>query len=390
MRRALAIAIAALGPMAALLAGCGTPFPLPTETPGGRLLPSDNSYQMSATWEGMSGIADILLTQGPGTQLFLLFQHDGIGTARRGDVLAFALKARPPVPAPLPGIDFQGGLFVPAALCAGNGFVFVLDQGDTALARDQVSGRISDLSTYWRVRQYGLLGGDTVKVAATGGGTFTDTSLAFVRGIAADQQGRVYVSGAAIVLIPDPQDPRILTRTFQSRIFRYLPVAPGSVAQDPYMPGTNRWVKDKNFIVEEGSGLGTVFDVRGIYWGPGGPGTGTGSTLLAADFGKNWGQSLSDVISSTGKFKMDAAQDTSLNGPTDLAADLAGFIYICDTGNRRVLRFDPYGEFVQRVDVELDSNGRPLVEPIAVAADDSLVYVADRFTNQVVRYQRRK
>jgi hypothetical protein len=389
MRRALAVAVAALGTVVSLLAGCGTPFQLPTETPGGRLLPSDNSYQMVATWEGMNGIADILLTQGSGTQLFLLFQHDGIGTAPRGEVLAFALKARPPVPAPLPGIEFRG-LFVPAALCANKDHVFVLDQGDTALARDPLTGGIADLSTYWRVRQYGLLGGDTVTAVATGGGTFTDTSLAFVRGIAADAQGRVYVSGAAIVLIPDPQDPRILTRTLQSRIFRYLPVAPGSVPRDPYMPGTDRWVKDKNFLVEEGSGLGTVFDIRGIYWAPGAAGAGTGSMLLAADFGKNWGQSLSDVVSSTGNFKMDAAQDTSLNGPTDLAADLAGFIYLCDTGNRRVLRFDPYGEFVQRVDVELDSNGRPLVEPIAVAADDSLVYVADRIAGQVVRYQRRK
>jgi len=30
------------------------------------------------------------------------------------------------------------------------------------------------------------------------------------------------------------------------------------------------------------------------------------------------------------------------------------------------------------------------VEPAAVAADDSLVYVGDRATNRVIRYQRRK
>lgn len=386
MRRAVAIAIAVLGIAAPLLVGCGTPFQLPTETPGGRLLPSDNSYQMVATWSSMNGINDILLTQGPGTQLFLLFKHDGIGTASRGEVYAFALKARPPVPAPLPGIEFRG-LFVPTAMCAGNDQVFVLDQGDTALARDPVTGRVADLSTYWRVRQYGLLGGDTVVTAVRGGGTFTDTGMAYVQGIAADDQGRVYVSGSAIVLIPDPQDPRIRTRTFQFRIFRYLPVAPGSVPQDPYMPGTNRWVRDQSFIVEEGSGVGTLFDPRGIYWSGSGP---AGRTLLAADFGKNWGQALSDLVSSTGVFKMDAGADTSLNGPTDIAADLSGFIYVCDTGNDRVLRFDPYGEYVQKINVELDSDGMPLVEPIAVAADDSLVYVADRFTNKVVRYQRRK
>lgn len=379
MRRVLAAAITPVA-VACLVAGCGTPFDLPTETLEGRLLPSDNSYQMVATWTGMNGIADILLTQGPGTQLFLLFNRPGVGTAPRGEVYAYALKARPPAPSPLPGIEFRQ-LFVPAALCAGNSQIFVLDQGDTALARDPITGRVTDFSTAWRVRQYGLLGGDTIT-------TFTDTSLAFVRGIAADQQGRVYVSGSAIVLIEDPQDPRIRTRTFQFRIFRYLPVTAGSVPPDPYMPGTNRWVRDPNFIVEEGQGVGTIFDPRGIYWGGNdGP---TGPGLLVADLGKNWGQKLSDITSSTGIFKIDAGQDTGLAAPEDVAADLKGFIYVCDTGNRRVLRYDSYGEFIQRVNVEPDADGLPLAEPVAVAADDSLIYVADRAANRVIRYQRRK
>ena len=390
MRRALAalgLSIAAVP----ILAGCGTQFPLPTETLTGRLVPSDNSYQMVATWSGMDGIADILLTQGPGSQLFLLFNHPGAGTAPRGAVYAYALKAKPPTPSPLPGIDFRS-LFVPAALCAGAGRVFVLDEGDTCLARldpstgrcDSTGGwsnRISDLSTYWRVREYGLLGGDTLS-------TFTDTSFAFVRGIAADNQGRVYVSGTAIILVPDPQDARIRTRTFLFRIYRYLKVTPGSVTPDPYMPGTDRWVRDQNFIVEEGSGLGTVVDPRGLYWaGAGVPG---GPALFAADFGKNWVQKLSDSQSSTGAFKIDVAQDTTISGPRDVAVDLNGFLYVADTGNQRVLRLDRYGDFDKRVNVEPDADGAALREPVAVAADDSLVYVADRAAGKVVRYQRRK
>jgi hypothetical protein len=230
------------------------------------------------------------------------------------------------------------------------------------------------------VREFGLLGGDTLS-------TFTDTSLAFVRGVAADDQDRVYVAGSAIVLIPDPQDARIRTRTFQFRINRYVKVAPGGVP-DPYMPGTDRWVRDQSFIVEEGSGLGTLSDPRGIYWS--GARAQGGAGLFAADFGKNWVQKLSDVVSSTGQFKIEADSSSTLNGPVDVAADLAGYIYLTDTGNRRVLRHDPYGEFVQRVDVEPDSDGQPLGDPIAVAADDSLVYVADRAANKVIRYQRRK
>ncbi len=390
MRRALA-ALAVSIAILPILAGCGKQFPLPTETLTGRLLPSDNSYQMVSTWTGMDGIADLLLTQGSGSQLFLLFNHPGAGTAPRGAVYAYALKARPPMPSPLPGIEFRS-LFVPAALCAGNGKVFVLDQGDTCLARlnpgtgrcDSTGGwgnRISDLSTYWRVREYGLLGGDTLS-------TFTDTSFAFVRGIAADDQGRVYVSGTAIVLVPDPQDDRIKTRTFLFRINRYLRVTPGSVTPDPYMPGTDRWVRDRNFIVEEGSGLGTVVDPRGLYWaGAGVPG---GPALFAADFGKNWEQKLSDFFSSTGTFKIDVAQDTTLSGPLDVAADLNGFLYLADTGNRRVLRCDRYGEFQQRVNIEPDADGAALLDPVAVAADDSLVYVADRAAAKVIRYQRRK
>ena len=379
MRRPLAIA-APVAVVVSLLAGCGAPFKLPTETRQGRLLPSDNSYQMVATWTGMDGIADILLTQGPGSQLFMLFNHPGAGTAPRGAVYAYALKARPPVPSPLPGIEFRS-LFGRAALCAGAGKVFVLDEGDTTLARDPVTGRVTDLSTYWRVREFGLLGGDTVS-------TFTDTSMAFVRGVAADDQGRVYVSGTAIILVPDPQDDRIRTRMFQFRIYRYRKVTPGSVPPDPRMPGTDRWVRDQGFVVEEGSGLGTVTDPRGLYWaGAGVPG---GPALFAADFGKNWGQKLSDAVSSFGIFKIDIAQDTTLNGPQDVAADLQGFLYLADTGNQRVLRCDSYGEFVQRVNVEPDANGLALREPVAVAADDSLVYVGDRVAGRVIRYQRRK
>jgi len=369
-----------------LLAGCGTPFKLPTETRASRLLPSDRSYQMVATWTGMVGVADILLTQGPGTQLFVLFQGPGIGTSLRGHVSGYALKARPPTPAPLPGIDFLN-LFNPHALCAGRGQVFVLDQGDSLLARDPATGRVGELSLTWRVRQYGLLGGDTV-------GTFTDTSMAFVRGIAADAQGRVYVSGSYIVNIPDPQDNRIKTRSFVFRIMRYKPVAPGSVPPDPHMPGTDRWVRDvgplpdERPFVDEGSGLGSVDDPRGLYWV--GPGALGGPAVLTADFGKNWMQKISDDFPSTGLFKVDLAQDTSLSRPEDVAVDLRGYIYLADTGNQRVLRFDPYGEFVQKVNVESDANHLPLADPVAVAADDSLVYVADRAASRVVKYQRRK
>jgi hypothetical protein len=395
MRRLLALAVVA-GFSALGMLGCGSKFPLPTENREGRGYSSDNSYQMVATWKfnGGDSIADILLTQGSGSQLFLLFNHAGSGLGPRGAVHGYALKAKPPTPPPLAGINFPR-LFVPAALAASRSHVFVLDQGDTCMARlnpetgtcttDSLhvwDNKITDLASYWHVREYGLLGGDTLSC-------FTDTSLAYVRGIAVDAQERVYVSGSVIVLLSDPQDARIKTRILQFRVNRYLKVTPGT-GNDPYMPGTDRWVRDQNYIVEEGSGLGTLSDPRGLYWSPGALGGGS-QGLFAADFGKNWVQKLSDAQSSTGQFLIDAdSSGSNLNGPVDVATDLASFIYLTDTGKGRVLRYDPLGQFVQRVDVEKDSDGRPLVVPIAVAADDSLVYVGDRDGNRVIRYQRRK
>lgn len=376
MRRRFPILL--LAAAIAALTGCGTAFDLPTENRSGRLVPSDHSYQMSATWESMTGIQDVLLTQGTGTQLFLLFQNPGVGTSTRGSVDGYALRGRPPVPPGL-GLNFHP-LFNPHALCAANGNVFVLDQGDTTLARNPADGKVSDLSTYWRVRQFGLLGGDTIS-------TFTDTSLAYVQGVAADDQGRVYVSGTGIVLIPDPQDPRILTRSFKFRIYRYKPVAPGTGA-DPYMPGTSRWVKDNSYVVEDGSGLGTLTDPRGLYWS--GSSVLGGPALFAADNGKGWVQKLSDATSSTAFFMIESGDGSVLTGPTDVALDLQGYIYVADTDGLRVLRFDPSGAFVQKVNVELDSDGQPLTDPVGVAADDSLVYVADRAAAKVVRYERRK
>ena len=360
-------------------------MPLPTETPKGRAIPSDKSYQMLATWSGMNGITDILLTQGTGSQLFLLFNHGGTGTAPRGEIRAYPLTR----PNPIGGIDFTT-LFNPVALCAASNRVFVLDQGDTCIARRNPAtgrcdstgawdNRITDLSRYWRVREYGLLGGDTIS-------TFTDTTLLYVRGIAGDPQGRIYVAGTAVIYVADPQSPRLLSRTQQYRVYRYArgPRYPGVSPPDRNMPGA-QWHRDTTWIVEEGSGIGTLVDPRGMTWSAAG-----GAALYAADFGKNWVQKLSDQTSSAGFFQLDGGQTGSgFNGPTDVAVDLAGFIYVADTGNRRVFRFDSDGNYIQIVNVELDADGEELKEPVAVAADESLVYVGDFQAGKVIRYKRR-
>ena len=382
---------------ALLVSGCGTRFPLPTEIAKGRTVPSDKSYQMLATWTGMNGIADILLTQGVGSQLFLLFNHGTRPdpTAARGEIHAYPLTRSTPID----GIEFPtraGGsddnlLFNPVALCSGGNRIFVLDQGDTCLGRaNPTTGacgdttgrwnlRISHLDLYWRVREYGLLGGDTIS-------TFTDTTVAFVRGIAADSRGGVYVSGSAFVQIPSQEQAGAFSRGLQYRVYRYLrgPRYPGVTPADRNMPGAN-WHRDSTFVIEEGSGIGTLFDPRGLSWSAAGD-----PALYAADFGKSWVQKLYDDRPSTGYYYLDGGQTgIAFNGPTDVAVDLQGYLYIVDTGNRRVLRYGPDGTYVQRVDVEPDASGQPLRNPVAVAVDDSLAYVADADAAEVIRYKRR-
>ena len=382
---------------------CGGKFSLPTESTESRAIPSDKSYQMVATWTGMSDITDILLTQGQGTQLFLLFNHGGSGSTR-GEVRSYARLKPTGTPEPNAGIDFLT-LFNPVALSLGgdgafkpDNRIYVLDAGDTCEARanpatsrcDTTGGwglKISDLSKYWRVREYGLLGGDTISsFTDTSVAVVADTRLGVVHGIASDAQGRVYVAGLAIINILDPSDPRIRTRTFQWRIYRYLrgPRYPGVDPPDYNMPGAN-WHRDTSWVVEEGSGIGTVVDPRGLSFGLYG-----GGALYAADFAKNWTQKLSVESPSTGFYQLDGGQTgLPFNGPVDVAADRSGFLYVVDQGNRRVLRYGPDAEYVQRVDVEPDPAGRPLSNPVAVAADDSLVYVGDPGLGQVIRYQRR-
>jgi len=373
--------------VAVVLAGCGTKFDLPTQSPGG-VIPGDGSYHMEASWTGMNGIQDILLT--PAGQLFLLFRHSDTGPAPRGEVRAYGRLARTDsVPPPLVGYPFRT-LFNPVALCDGGTSVFVLDQGDTCEARrnpatgscDSTGGwttDITDLSKYWRVREYDLVGtGGTGTLDTIS--TFTDTSFAFVQGIAADAQGNVYVAGVAIVNVPDQEDARILTRSLVQRVYRYARGAAG----DENMPGAN-WHRDKSWLVEDGAGTGFITDVRGIFLGTeyGAP------KLFVADIGDKSVQRLDVTIANVGQ-KTGGLQSDDFLAPVDVAADLAEFFYVADPSYQRVLRYAPDGSLVQRVDIEPDAIGRKLLLPVTVAADSELVFVGDRGRSEVIRYRRRK
>ena len=394
MRARFALLLIALVSLAGLSLGCGSKFELPTERRGIRTVPTDQSYQMVATWHGLDGIQDALLTQGTGTQLFLLFNHGGSGAGARGEVKDYFLSKPTPV-----GHSMQGGLFNPVAIAAGSdgtgalaNRVYVLDRGDTLIAKTlftfcdtcginktPVRRRyITDLTRYWRVREYGLLGGDSVS-------TFSDTTLAYVNGIAADDEGSVYISGVADVLTA-ATEPRLFTRSFVFKIYKYRrgPRYPGVVPNDITMPGA-AWHRDTTWAHNDGTGIGYIRDARGMAWNNVLP-----KGLYVADFGNSSGQKLSDT-DTTGFFRYEQDGDgVGISGPKAITTDAAGFVYVLDTGNRRVLRFNPSGGYVQRVDIEPDDLGAPLLGPTGVAASDSIVYVADHDRGEIVRYKRRK
>ena len=128
-----------------------------------------------------------------------------------------------------------------------------------------------------------------------------------------------------------------------------------------------------------------MLDARGLFWSPAG-----GPALYVSDFGKNWVQKVSDTEASTGFYQLDGSQSgNAFNGPTDVTVDLQGYVYIADPGNRRVLRYSGIQEYEQIVNVEKDAQGAELQEPVAIAADDSLVYVAERALGKVIRYKKR-
>lgn len=370
-RQRLAIACAALA-----LAGCGGTFELPNEAQVPRGFPSDGSYQRIANWTGMEGVADIVLTQGSGSQLFVVFRASASGPAR---VVEYPLTNPNP-------LDFRlDNLIQPAAAAYMNNRLFVLDQGDTGSARitdttcvyDAPCGLLNGfnrplvhLDRYWKVVEYDL-NGDSLTA-------FTDTTMAFVNGIAVDSDQRVYVSGVIIFCDVDPFDPRLKTLEFQHRVYRY--VRGGS---DPDVPNAP-WQRDRSYEVSQGTGIGYTVDPGQMTWDGYG-----GSALYFADRGNDEVQKLATPGSGASSYKIDEGDSLLLETPGDMALDRAGFLYVVDGGNRRVLRYDAQGEFVQRVDFDVAIPSPPLVTPVAVAADDSLVYVADAGANMIIRYKRR-
>jgi sugar lactone lactonase YvrE len=238
---------------------------------------------------------------------------------------------------------------------------------------------IYDYTATWRVREYSISGGDTVS-------TFTDTTFAIVNGITADDFGRVYISGTAVVLDTNTVDQRIRTRTYISRIYRYERGQRYPGVNDKYMPGAN-WHRDTTWNVLNGTGTSSVSDPRGLRWTPT-----RGGAVLVADRANNKVKLIATFVAGLGISRMDGSETptgTSFNSPEGVAVDESGYLYVVDRLNQRVLRYDTNGNYVQDVNVEKNEDNLPLLDPVAVGVDDSLAYVADLGRGQVIRFKRR-
>jgi hypothetical protein len=156
---------------------------------------------------------------------------------------------------------------------------------------------------------------------------------------------------------------------------------------DENMVGTSSWYRDSTWKVLDGSGASSISDARGIFI----PHQGA-SPVYIADRGNNAAKAVSSVFNELPLLKVDGQETGAIfNHPEAIAADLAGFFYVVDRDNKRVLRFSVNpASFVQRVDVEPNSDGLPLLDPVGIAVDDSLVYIGDRGRGEIIRYKRRQ
>ena len=132
---------------------------------------------------------------------------------------------------------------------------------------------------------------------------------------------------------------------------------------------------------------------RVLYYPPSGNGTGAAATTPTIVYGQDAdGTDMTDSVPGTSA--------TSLNGPSGLAVDGKGGLYVADSGNNRVLYFPPasghnyaattativYGQ-TDMVSSSTGTSATALNSPDSVAIDgNGGIYVADNANNRVVHF----
>jgi hypothetical protein len=131
-------------------------------------------------------------------------------------------------------------------------------------------------------------------------------------------------------------------------------------------------------LASQGNGDHFVQQPRGLFFFQ--------DSLLVADTGKSWLQVLHADVPSSGRGQITGPESAplQLNAPTDVWMDAAGFYYVTDTGNARVLKLTRQG-IVKEVVTELDPESPPA--PPTLVATARLVWVVDPSRARLTIYQ---
>jgi len=188
--------------------------------------------------------------------------------------------------------------------------------------------------------------------------SFTNPKWRSIGGITVDSDLTLYIA----VQVPDPSDPSgVVLRGEVHRFGR---------TGDPMDP-----------LSESGTGLGFVVDPLDLYFDT--------EDLLVVDRSQGRVAKLDIDLPNTGLFQIPplGSPEALFANPADVVSDVNRYIYVADTDNHRVLRFDPSGAFADTV-LSLtfpdDDGVGEILSPFAIEADEDEVWIADRAGGRVV------
>jgi hypothetical protein len=256
-----------------------------------------------------------------------------------------------------------------------------------------------------RIQKFDLGGGSPV---AWGGYGTADGKFNSPTDVAADSWGNVYVA--------DPRNRRIqkfdYRGTFQNKLISYRPASGFGYDLD-YLSSV---AVSGNVLIVGDSPVGANPSLKAFSINSDGTYTYKGGTIVAEDPSARFGNITDLAIDRSGSnlYVFDGARDRccilqfaiedgairrfirkwggpgSGNGqflyPYGLAVDAAGNIYVADSGNNRIQKFDPNGRYLTKWGSRGSGNGQ-FQQPTDVAIDfDGNVYVADRYNNRIQKF----
>jgi tripartite motif-containing protein 71 len=80
------------------------------------------------------------------------------------------------------------------------------------------------------------------------------------------------------------------------------------------------------------------------------------------------------------------SEDGQFDGPTGISTDSQGMVYVADTGNNRIQKFDSNGVFILKWGSKGSGDGQ-FIGPSGITVDSSAnVYVADSGNNRIEKF----